>query len=156
MRKQTSQVSVPARIGDPAEIDYGRPAAPDFGPLARDKIPVRAMKESDLPGIVAIDRRITGRNRSDYFSERLAEALFESDVRVSLLADRGARYHWCRSRLPRPRRGPSPAFAASGQFKHAENRARANGDRLARSRIAGIPRPLRIFALARAVFRPLR
>ena len=89
MRKQASrQVSVPARIGDPAEIDYGRPAAPDFGPLARDKIPVRAMKESDLPGIVAIDRRITGRNRSDYFSERLAEALFESGVRVSLLAER--------------------------------------------------------------------
>ena len=88
MQKQTSQVIVPARIGDPAEIDYGRPAAPDFGPLARDKIPVRAMKESDLPGIVTIDRRITGRNRSDYFSERLAEALFESDVRVSLLAER--------------------------------------------------------------------
>ena len=89
MRKQTSpKVIVPARIGDPAEIDYGRPAAPDFGPLARDKVPVRAMKENDLPGIVAIDRRITGRNRSDYFSERLAEALFESDVRVSLLAER--------------------------------------------------------------------
>jgi len=89
MRKQTSpKVIVPARIGDPAEIDYGRPAPPDFGPLARDKIPVRAMKESDLPGIVAIDRRITGRNRSDYFKERLAEALFESGVRVSLLAER--------------------------------------------------------------------
>ena len=90
-RKQTSpqaKVTVPARIGDPAEIDYGRPAAPDFGPLARDKIPVRAMKESDLLAIVAIDRRITGRNRSDYFKERLAEALFESGVRVSLLAER--------------------------------------------------------------------
>jgi len=70
MRKQTSpkaKVTIPTRIGDPAEIDYGRPAAPDFGPLARDKIPVRAMKESDLPGIVVIDRRITGRNRTDYF-----------------------------------------------------------------------------------------
>lgn len=89
MRKQTSpKVTIPARIGDPAEIDYGRPAAPDFGPLARDKIPVRAMRESDLPGIVAIDRRITGRNRADYFKERLAEALFESDIRVSLLAER--------------------------------------------------------------------
>ena len=88
MRKQTSQVTVPARVGDPAEIDYGRPAAPDFGPLARDKVPVRAMKENDLPGIVAIDRRITGRDRSDYFKERLAEALFESGVRVSLLAER--------------------------------------------------------------------
>ena len=91
MQKQTSpqaKVTTPARIGDPAEIDYGRPAAPDFGPLARDKVPVRAMKGSDLPAIVAIDRRITGRNHSDYFKERLAEALFESGVRVSLLAER--------------------------------------------------------------------
>jgi predicted N-acetyltransferase YhbS len=84
----TTGVTIPARIGDSAEINYGEAPAPDFGPLARDKVPVRAMKESDLPGIVAIDRRITGRNRSDYFKERLAEALFESDVRVSLLAER--------------------------------------------------------------------
>ena len=87
----TTGVTVPARIGDSAEINYGEAPAPDFGPLARDKVPVRAMKESDLPGIVAIDRRITGRNRSDYFRERLAEALYESDVRVSLVAERDGR-----------------------------------------------------------------
>jgi ribosomal protein S18 acetylase RimI-like enzyme len=81
-------MTIPARIGDSAEINYGEAPAPDFGPLARDKVPVRAMKESDLPGIVAIDRRITGHNRSDYFKERLAEALFDSDVRVSLVAER--------------------------------------------------------------------
>ncbi len=84
----TPRITIPARIGDSTEINYGQPPAPDFGPLARDKIPVRAMKESDLPGIVTIDRRITGHNRSNYFQERLAEALFESDVRVSLLAER--------------------------------------------------------------------
>ena len=56
----TTSVTIPARIGDSAEINYGEAPAPDFGPLARDKVPVRAMKESDLSGIIAIDRRLTG------------------------------------------------------------------------------------------------
>ena len=74
--------------GDIAEINYGSPAAPDFGPLARDRIPVRTMRDSDLRALIAIDRRITGRDRSVYFQRKLAEALHESDVRVSLVADR--------------------------------------------------------------------
>jgi ribosomal protein S18 acetylase RimI-like enzyme len=81
-------MTIPARVGDATEIDYGRPVEPDFGPLARDKVPVRAMKESDLPAIIAIDRHITGRDRSEYFKERCAGSLLESDVRVSLLAER--------------------------------------------------------------------
>jgi ribosomal protein S18 acetylase RimI-like enzyme len=87
----TTGVTIPARIGDSAEINYGETPAPDFGPLARDKVPVRAMKESDLTGIIAIDRRITGGDRSTYFQERLIEALYESDVRVSLVAEREGR-----------------------------------------------------------------
>ena len=81
-------MTIPERIGDAAEINYGQPAAPDFGPLARDRFPVRAMKESDLPVLIAIDRRITGRDRSAYFERKLEEALYESDVRVSLMAER--------------------------------------------------------------------
>jgi predicted N-acetyltransferase YhbS len=81
-------ITIPARIGDPAEIDYGKPAAPDFGPLARDRILVRALKESDLHALIGIDRRITGRDRSAYFQRQLEEALHESDVRVSLVAER--------------------------------------------------------------------
>jgi GNAT superfamily N-acetyltransferase len=38
--------------------------------------------------MIAIDRRITGRDRSTYFKRKLEEALFESDVRVSLVAER--------------------------------------------------------------------
>lgn len=87
----TTGVTIPARIGDSTEINYGEAPAPDFGPLARDKIPVRGMKESDLTGIVAIDRRITGGDRSTYFQERMIEALYESDVRVSLVAEREGR-----------------------------------------------------------------
>jgi predicted N-acetyltransferase YhbS len=86
MATRTS-ITVPARVGDAAEIDYGKPTVPDFGPLARDRIPVRAMRESDLAAMIAIDRRITGRDRSGYFERKLEEALRESDVRVSLVAE---------------------------------------------------------------------
>jgi len=82
------RMTAPERTGDIAEINYGSPAAPDFGPLARDRIPVRTMRDSDLRALIAIDRRITGRDRSVYFQRKLAEALHESDVRVSLVAER--------------------------------------------------------------------
>ena len=83
-------ITIPERVGDTAEINYGKPPAPDFGPLARDRIPVRAMTEADLRALIAIDRRVTGRDRSAYFEQRLNEALHESDVRVSLVAERDA------------------------------------------------------------------
>jgi GNAT superfamily N-acetyltransferase len=38
--------------------------------------------------LIVIDRRITGRDRSAYFEQKLNEALHESDVRVSLVTDR--------------------------------------------------------------------
>ena len=79
-------ISIPQRIGDPAEIDYSG-AQPDFGPLARDRIPVRSLRESDLRILSAIDERITGRDRRDYLARKIAEALMESDVRVSLVAE---------------------------------------------------------------------
>jgi len=79
-------VKVPERVGDPQEIDYSVTPA-DFGPLARDRMPVRSMKQSDLGALVAIDRRITGRDRASYFERKLAEALHESDVRISLVVE---------------------------------------------------------------------
>jgi len=86
MAERTTMM-IPTRVGEAAEINYGKPAAPDFGPLARDRVPVRAMKESDLAAMIAIDRQMTGRDRSEYFKRKFEEALFESDVRVSLVAD---------------------------------------------------------------------
>ncbi len=81
------RITIPERVGAEAEVNYGKSPGPDFGPLARDRIPVRAMKESDLRKLVDIDRRITGRDRRDYFDRKLEEALYESDVRVSLVAE---------------------------------------------------------------------
>jgi len=84
---QRARITIPQRTDGVGEIDYGKPA-PDFGPLARDRIPVRTMVENDLRSLIAIDRRITGRDRSAYLRRKLAEALHESDVRVSLVAER--------------------------------------------------------------------
>ena len=86
MAKQTS-ITIPERVGDAQEINYASGAGSDFGALARDRIPVRAMKADDLRALVGIDRRIVGRDRSAYFERKLAEALQESDVRVSLVAE---------------------------------------------------------------------
>ncbi|MGA8988837.1 MAG: GNAT family N-acetyltransferase [Rhodoplanes sp.] len=82
-----SRITIPQRVGDPEEVDYSLPAPTDVGELARDRIPVRSMREADLKALVAIDRRITGRDRSAYFERKLAEAMHESDVRVSLVAE---------------------------------------------------------------------
>ncbi len=81
-------IRIPERIGEAAEVNYGKPAPPDYGPLARDRVPVRTVAEQDLRALIAIDRRITGRDRSVYFERKLHEALHESDVRVSLVAER--------------------------------------------------------------------
>jgi len=84
---RSTGVTVPQHIGEPTEVSYSGHSRADFGPLARDKIPVRSMMESDLRILVAIDRRITGSDRTAYFRRKLTEALTESDVRVSLVAE---------------------------------------------------------------------
>ena len=84
---QNKGIGIPQHLGHAGEINYGDRPAPDFGPLARDRIPVRSMKNSDLHALVAIDQRITGRERVDYFESKLADAMIESDVRVSLVAE---------------------------------------------------------------------
>lgn len=78
---------IPKRVGEASEISYAVPPAPDFGPLARDRIPVRSMAAGDLTALVEIDCRIGGRERVKYFERKLADALTDSDVRVSLVAE---------------------------------------------------------------------
>jgi ribosomal protein S18 acetylase RimI-like enzyme len=82
-----ASITIPQDVGHAAEINYSGQQAADFGQLARDRIPVRSLAEGDLRALVAIDRRITGRDRSEYFQRKLGDALTESDVRVSLVAD---------------------------------------------------------------------
>ncbi|MBI4273876.1 MAG: GNAT family N-acetyltransferase [Rhizobiales bacterium] len=87
MAQRRTQLTIPEHVDERREINYGAPPRADFGPLARDRIPVRSMTEKDLKALIGIDRRITGRDRTHYFERKLAEALNESDVRVSLVAE---------------------------------------------------------------------
>jgi GNAT superfamily N-acetyltransferase len=51
------------------------------------ELPVRSMAEGDLPAIVRVDRKITGRDRTAYYQRKASEALRQSGVRVSLVAE---------------------------------------------------------------------
>ena len=82
-----TDIVIPQRVDEAPEVSYGAAPAPDFGPLARDRIPVRSMNANDLTALVEIDRRITGGERVKYFERKLADALTDSDVRVSLVAE---------------------------------------------------------------------
>ncbi|NIR31312.1 MAG: GNAT family N-acetyltransferase [Gammaproteobacteria bacterium] len=77
----------PERMGAPHEIDYSQPLEEDFTRLSRDQIPVRSLQEDDVAQLVAIDHRLTARDRSAYYRRRLRESLNESGVRVSLVAE---------------------------------------------------------------------
>jgi predicted N-acetyltransferase YhbS len=79
----------------PREIDYARLEAEGGNDHdryarhtrhARDLADVRTMTPADLDAIVRIDRRLTRHDRRDYIAARLAEALADSGVRVSLVA----------------------------------------------------------------------
>lgn len=79
--------TAPEQMGAPRETDYSRPSGEDFAALSRDRVPIRSLSERDFPHLVAIDHRLTGRDRSAYYELRLAESLNESGVRVSLVAE---------------------------------------------------------------------
>jgi ribosomal protein S18 acetylase RimI-like enzyme len=68
------------------EIDYGDVRANDFERLARDDVEIRAMEPGDLPDVVRIDFAITGSDHRDYLRRKLAEAMLDSAIRVSLTA----------------------------------------------------------------------
>jgi len=84
-------ISLPEGNGPGHEIDFGAPQRNDFERLARDTADVRSMTTADLAEIVRIDRRITGHDRSAYIAHKLAEAMDDAGIRVSLCArDDGA------------------------------------------------------------------
>ena len=79
--------SVSAVRADAAhEILYDGVQSNDFEHLARDDTEIRAMAVSDLPDVTRIDRAITGHDRHDYMRRKLAEAMLDSAIRVSLTA----------------------------------------------------------------------
>lgn len=69
------------------ELNFSDPQADDFEALSRDRVAVRSLLSDDLGALIAIDRRITGRDRAAYYRRKVAEAMEESGVRVSLVAE---------------------------------------------------------------------
>ena len=56
--------------------------------LEEDGLTVRALRRSDVPRLTRIDQAITGRNRSVWYEGKLRRALEDSDLNVSLGAER--------------------------------------------------------------------
>ncbi len=75
------------RVDDSGMADYSDPDGDDFEALSRDKVFVRSMTDADLAAIVRIDEKLMGHNRQEYFEAKLDEALRETGVRVSLVAE---------------------------------------------------------------------
>lgn len=73
--------------GGGIDIDLSDPSSDAADALSRDRFPVRSLQADDLPAIIGLDRRITGRDRTAYYKRKVAEAINESGVRVSLVAE---------------------------------------------------------------------
>jgi GNAT superfamily N-acetyltransferase len=78
-------VTVPEGSGPGHEANFGTPEANDHERLARGTAEIGPMMPADLQQILRIDRAITGRDRSGYIEGRLAEAMEDSAVRISLV-----------------------------------------------------------------------
>ena len=57
------------------------------GTLARDRVYVRLMTADDAKAISAIDKKITGEDRTNYLQAAMKEALEQTAIRVSLVAE---------------------------------------------------------------------
>ncbi|MHB1122139.1 MAG: GNAT family N-acetyltransferase [Ramlibacter sp.] len=87
-READEPVTLPRGHGPGGEVDFGAPQANDDERMALDRPDVRPMASDDLREIVRIDRGITGRDRGSYIAARVAEAMDDSAIRVSLTARR--------------------------------------------------------------------
>ncbi len=92
LRRKTNEIAAtmitPPEPDNPtAEIDHSSPEGDDFTALSRDLVPVRSMTEADLSAIIRIDRKLSGKDRSTYYQHKRQEVMFESGVRVSLVAE---------------------------------------------------------------------
>jgi ribosomal protein S18 acetylase RimI-like enzyme len=95
-------IALPVGDGPGHEISFGADSGNDFERLARDSADVHSMTPADIGDIVRIDRAITGRDRREYLLAKLAEAVDDASLRVSLAARRdGANVGYLMARVDR-------------------------------------------------------
>ncbi len=83
----TPEPGVGGRRLDAGMPDFSGSESDDFEALSRDRLPVRSLREDDLDAIVGIDKKLTGHERRPYFVAKLREAMSETGVRISLVAE---------------------------------------------------------------------
>lgn len=76
-----------AHATEGGEIDYSDSSGDDFEALARDKVYCRSLLEADLQALIRVDRKSNGNDRSVFYNRKVKEALDESGIRVSLVAE---------------------------------------------------------------------
>ncbi len=55
--------------------------------LEHDPVLVRNLRPRDLDAVILLDSKITGRKRTEYFKTKLAQALSDTGIQVSLAAE---------------------------------------------------------------------
>ncbi len=68
-------------------LDYRDTSRNEFDDLSRDHVLVRSLAQEDLDQVVRIDQKITGQDRRDFYQRKFQEVLYESGVRLSLIAE---------------------------------------------------------------------
>jgi ribosomal protein S18 acetylase RimI-like enzyme len=82
---QAPQADEPeAALEGSPEVNFGAPEGNDHERMARGSVEIRPMAKADLPQILRIDRAVSGRDRAGYIEARLAEAMEDSAIRISL------------------------------------------------------------------------
>ena len=67
--------------------DYSDANGDDYAALSRDRIPVRSMTSDDLAAVTRIDGKLTKKDRTAYYKNKMEEVLRETGIRVSQVAE---------------------------------------------------------------------
>jgi ribosomal protein S18 acetylase RimI-like enzyme len=75
--------------------DGGNGAIMSRDNLEQERVLVRNLRPRDLEAVIALDAKITGRRREEYFKVKLAEALADTGIRISLAAEVDGAFAGC-------------------------------------------------------------
>ncbi len=81
----------PYPVLNSGDKDFSDSSGDESGSLARDMFNCRTLTKEDLPALIQIDRKITGREHVEYYQRKVKEALSDSGIRVSMVAELGGK-----------------------------------------------------------------
>ncbi len=121
-------------------VATGESKPDDAQDLRWDNIPVRSLTLADLPIVISIDRHVTGRDRSGYYNRKVGEAIRESGIRLSMLAEvEGASVGFIMARLDYGEFGETAAEAVMDTLAvHPDFAGRHVGSAMMRQLLANL------------------